>query len=137
MKKLKSLFVILFIGLLTSCGSNNDNPDEVEASIVGTWKIISDIEDGIEYVSEDSCDYFWVFTETTFDFIEYWQPDCITQTDTSPVPYSIVDNMIIGIPYDEEEGIYYDEILELTETTLKIKTTDDTDFVNYSIWERQ
>jgi hypothetical protein len=123
MKKLKSLFVILFIGLLTSCGSNNDNPDEVE--------------DGIEYVSEDSCDYFWVFTETTFDFIEYWQPDCITQTDTSPVPYSIVDNMIIGIPYDEEEGIYYDEILELTETTLKIKTTDDTDFVNYSIWERQ
>lgn len=127
MKKISILCFALTI-VFTSCTSDNSKPSE--ASIVGTWKLISDIEDDIEYVQEDDCDVLYIFTESIIAVEEYTGNDCsdIYPDSDGTWPYSIVDNVLIGFDSEEYQGeiINYDyDIMELTETTLRLQSVDE------------
>jgi len=135
MKLFKKIVLVLIVVSITSCEKNSDSPKVDEVSIVGNWKLISDIEDGIEYVEEGDCDLFVIFTETTISVKEYYGNDCSLLVPVDSKPYSIENNILLNF-YDEEENISV-EIIEITESTLKLKEFDDGDYLSYTIWEKQ
>ncbi len=128
MKKFSILFIALTLVLTTSCSSDDSKP--LSASIIGTWKMISDIEDDDEFVEEGDCDVLYSFTQNTISIEEYAGSDCseLVPNSDNTWAYSIVNNVIIGFDSEEYQGeiTNYDyEIIELTETTLKIKYEDE------------
>lgn len=125
MKKLNVLFLSLFaLATITSC-SNDD--DDSSASIEGKWQIskegetLTTLEDAENY---GSCGLHIVefsqggtFKQTGFD---YDGSECNPYTDQGT--WTIKDNSLTT--KDSDNDIIVFEILELTDSTLKVKSTD-------------
>jgi len=48
MKKITFIILVLIVGIITSCNSNDDNSGKPVESIIGTWKLTAELTDGIE-----------------------------------------------------------------------------------------
>ena len=139
MKKVNLLVIVLAL-IISSCSSDDGDSNNVSESIIGTWKLISDIEDEIEWVEDGDCDILYIITAATITEEYYEGIDCseVDLTD-STWPYSIENNVIIGFYTEgnEEETFAYDyEIISLTKATLIVEYTDE-DYVNTMTLERQ
>lgn len=139
MKKLSILFFALSL-IFVSCSSDDDN-NISPATIVGTWKLTSDIEDGVEYVEVGDCPVLYIFTESTITIEEYDGANCdeLFPNSDPTWSYSIENNVIIGFDTEEFQGqvdTYDYAILELTESTLKIQY-EETGYINTIIMVRQ
>jgi hypothetical protein len=132
---MNKLFLILFIGVLFSCTSNDDTnieieqdnieiEEEEEASIIGSWKIISLASNGTEELQEeldhfDMCYWIEEFTQTTIIDTDFSGTDCTTETIEDTQPYTINGT---NLSYTTKDQVLVSlEILELTSTTLKLE----------------
>ena len=121
---MKKLILILLVGSLLSISCGNDDGDNnmpKQNSIVGTWKVTSLTENGTEILQEiltqwSICYWTDVYEETTFSSIFFSGTNCTTEILENQATYTINEtNASITI-----DGDVY-EILELTNTTLKLR----------------
>lgn len=115
-KLLKNTVIILFIGILFSCSKDDDSlniGDEV--NIIGTWKLISETEDGVDIT--DPCDLFYIFT-TNEATVKYYDDETCTQQFSDTASYTL-NGSTLTFTQGSETSVQ--EIAELSATTLKIK----------------
>ena len=126
MKQIKiALFSTLALGLtLTSCG-DDDSKSNNAPSLIGKWTYSKEgeIVDGKETLNDHphaaGCSKDYVeFTATTLTSVEYEGSQCTEHKDAAP--YVKNGNSIVVTFNGESETA---EIVALTATTLKIKTT--------------
>ena len=137
MKKLTKLFLILTIGLLVSCSSDDSSDsNSFKADIVGTWELFSATINGFESIESTDCLDRVAFTATTVQSIEYYDYEdgngCILDYTSDVGSYSISGNMLTGTV--DGETITF-EIIELNATRLKIKGTYTEDGVTFTFIE--
>ena len=123
-KSLNKLVLILSIGILFSCGENETEIEIEQNNIIGTWQIVSLTADGVEELQEildlnNVCHWTQVYTKTSLTEIIYSGTSCNTETIDNTYTYSTNGTDIIYETIDD--GDVSLEILELTNTTLKIK----------------
>jgi len=135
MKKLSILFVsVLTLGLaVVSCSSDDDN----NASIEGKWtpvkmgSIVNGKELLVAIPKEGNCDSD--ITEYTADgkfnelSYEFYDNKCTASNDKGT--WSLKDK-ILTTKYDDDTDVYTEEVLELTQSSLKLKTTEKIDDTN-------
>ncbi|MFB9055972.1 hypothetical protein ACFFU9_04385 [Mariniflexile ostreae] len=114
MKKL--LLLLCAMGFVLSC-SSDDDPSYSASNLIGKWILISDFEDGIEYVEDGDCPEEIIFSETTYVYKEYFGDNCEDVYESNPRPYSVNGT---NLNSDGDSG----EILELTSKKLIIKYID-------------
>ena len=122
MKSIKKILLSFIIIFSVSCG-NDDSSETQDASIVGTWNLISDISEGVELVEEGDCDTLYIFTLNTISIEEYDGADC-TEVDLTDNTweYTLENNVIIGFDEDEITGEDVNvQITQLTNTLLKLE----------------
>lgn len=140
MRNLKSLALIFLATLVLSCSSEgNNNEDIISVSdLVGTWLLISDIDqDGEEYVEDGDCDYIIVFTETTINGLEYYGDNCDLLDNNDPLIFTFDGD---SYTFTEEGEVVKEMILELTSTTLKVRydyVEDGEDFYDITTFTKQ
>ena len=127
MKQENSIFLMLIIGLLFSCSSNDSNDPEIsileknKLNIIGTWAITSSvIENGTGESELYECDLterLKFKSNNMLDISEYVETNCSEFNEYS-ISYSITET---HLNYD----IYSQEIIELTTTKLKLIFIED------------
>jgi hypothetical protein len=130
LKKMTRIFLLLTLGILFSCSSNDDNtetPLNNSELIIGSWKWTSTTEtiDGADTgASLTECDLLEItnYDGTKQEITEYSGNPCtLLQLNTPTYNYSI-DGDIISFPrINDEYDFYSQEIIELNSTTLKLK----------------
>lgn len=115
---------------ITACGDSTGEIQAVidslgncttttDASIIGTWRIISLTSNGIEELQEE-LDYsnicYWeeTYEDLIATSIEYSGTNCTTEGGIETFDYAIINNIITFVNGDDPL-----EIIELTDTTLK------------------
>lgn len=128
MKKLTVLFLsAMTLGLsVSSCSSDDD--DKKSASIEGKWEItkagliVGGQEALADYENEGGCTIPTMQYNADGKFIditsEYWDSQCSTYQETGTYKK---DGNTLTLKYDDDEAKL--DILELTESTLKVKMT--------------
>ncbi|AUP77508.1 lipocalin family protein [Flavivirga eckloniae] len=139
MKRLTTLFIAFALVLTVFC--SNGYSERSNKFIIGTWKVISDVEDDEEFVKRTDCDVLYTFTQNTITIEEFTGENCkgLVQNLNNTWPYSIANNVIVGFNVEESQEVIstYDyEIVELTDTTLKIKYEEE-GYVNRITMTRQ
>lgn len=142
LKIMNKLFLTLFIGTLFSCSSNNNDPETEQNSIIGTWKITSLTSNGTEELqieldgsnppNTSICYWTEVFTQTTITDIRFSGTDCATEITDSDVSTYVVNGTILLETFDNGQSSVSLEILELTNTTLKLQDSYVEDGENYA-----
>ena len=134
MKKVNKLFLVLFLGVLFSCTTDNTDENSIENSIVGTWKIVSLTSNGTDELQDELdfatiCYYTEVYTETIITDINFSGSDCKTETVDETLPYSINGT---NLTYTTGDSVVVSlEILELSSTTLKLQDSYQEDGESY------
>lgn len=126
MKKLNVLFLsLLALGTIVSC--NNDDDNDSSATIEGKWQITQEGESLTTLTpaeNDGSCglDIVEFFQGGVYkvDGFDYEDSECIPYTDGGT--WTKKDNSVTIKDTDGESTVY--EILELTNSTLKVKSTD-------------
>jgi len=119
-KFLKNTLLILFVGILFSCSSEDDGEATIDkASIIGTWKQISETENGVDIT--ESCDLFYIFTIDQVT-VKYYDDDNCTQQFSDVASYTLDGNILSFVQGSDTFSV---EVLELSATTLKIKEVDE------------
>lgn len=137
MKRLRNIFLILTIGLLVSCSSDNNSDSNSNASqIQGTWELYSLVSNGIEFIDDSDCLDRIIFTANTVKSIEYYDYEdgngCILDYESEAGPYTLTGNMLTGTV----DGITVSfEIITLNATTLKMESTITEDGVAFTFVE--
>jgi hypothetical protein len=126
MKKTILLFAFISISFI-SCSSSDDAISIDSEQLVGNWFLQSATIDGEEVGSSDEIE----FTSNQRAFITYYNFGSNGQDITDSADYSINGNNIVLTWDDPEPGdeTFTYEILELTSTTLKVKSFDGVDTV--------
>ncbi len=126
MKKLALLFVAVLAVGVTSCSKDDD---AAAASLVGTWEyskeggIIQGQEVLTPYQHAAGCTKdFTVITATTIVDTDFYGTDCFESTST--IPYTRNGNTIT---ITEDGEVYTATIIQLDNTTLKIKGQEMTE----------
>jgi hypothetical protein len=119
----KSVFLLIFVSfLILSCSSDDDSSVDT-TQLVGIWYLESAELDGVEVGSSDELE-FTSNGRAYFTYYDFWTAG---QNITDNANYSLNNNSIV-ITWDEPEpGDETDtfQILELTSTILKVKSTDE------------
>jgi hypothetical protein len=138
MKKLSILFLsVLTLGLaVTSCSSDDDNGGSIE----GKWTPVKmgSVVDGKELLvnipNDGKCDTDVIeftadgkFTEVSYEFSI---DKCEASTDKGT--WSLKDK-VLSTTYDGDTDVYTEEVLEITKSSLKLKTTEKIDDTNTMI----
>lgn len=122
-KKLTKMFLILTIGLLVAC-SSDDSSNSFETDIIGTWELTSLTANGLELLQNDECSSTITFTASTIISTEYYDNGdgngCVIDGISDPGTYSISGDMLTGT-VDGETMTF--KILELNNTTLKLEAS--------------
>jgi len=127
MKLLKKIILNIFIGLLFfSCTNDDDSNKKEDELIIGTWKLISNIENGEELLAPSDCDLLFIFTTDRVTTQYYEDENCTTQLNDTWSYFIYDDTITINESHDFADLV----ILELNSSTLKIKEIDD---INTSI----
>ena len=126
--KLTRIFLLLILGILFSCNSNDDqnDPNTFETDIIGIWELTSATSNGEELVEFPNCLDRLTFTETTVKYLEYFDFNdgngCVIvsgQMIEETFPYSING---VDLFWDEGDAELFEyEIIELNSTTLKLQ----------------
>ncbi|HLT32894.1 MAG TPA: lipocalin family protein [Aquaticitalea sp.] len=125
-KKLTRIFLVLTLGLIYSCSSDDDStPDSTLTNaelIIGSWTWTEQSENGVVVDDLTECQLMetFIYDGTQVEQIDYSGTPC-TQTFTSTENYAIDGNMITFSAVDDPTDSYTDEILELNATTLRMK----------------
>ena len=125
MKKMTKMFLILTIGLLVSCSSDDSsNSDSFKTDIIGTWELTSIEANGLELIEDTDCLDQIIFTASTVQSNEYEDNEddkgCVLDYESDAGPYTISGNMLTGTVDDQTITF---EIIELNATTLKMSAT--------------
>jgi hypothetical protein len=126
---MNKLFLTLFIGILFSCSSNDNEPEIEQVSIVGIWKITSLTSNGIEELQDELdgqniCYWTETYTQTTTSTVSFSGTDCTTETTNNNDDGTyIINGTTLLETYDDGQSNISLEILELTNTTLKLQDT--------------
>lgn len=147
MKKLSILFLsVLTLGLAaTSCSSDDD---ENNASIEGKWTPVKmgSIVDGKELLvaipNDGKCENDIIeytadgkFSDTSYEF---YNDKCNASTDKGT--WTLKDK-VLTTTYDGETDVYTEEVLEINNSSLKLKTTEKIDdnntMVLITLYERK
>lgn len=146
MKKLSILFLsVLTLGLaVTSCSSDDDNGGSIE----GKWtpvkmgSVVNGQEVLVAIPNEGKCDSDII--EYTADgkftdlYYEFNGTKCESFTDKGT--WSLKDK-VLSTTYDGDTDVYTEEVLELTKSSLKLKTTEKIDdnntMVLITLYERK
>jgi hypothetical protein len=119
----KSILLFAFVTFsLFSCSSSDNNSSIDTTKLVGTWLLESAKLDGEEFGSSDEVQ----FTSNNRAFYTYYNFGANGQDITENADYSLNGNTIT-VTYDNADpGNETDtfQILELTSTKLKVKSTD-------------
>jgi hypothetical protein len=128
MKKTILLFAFISISFL-SCTSSDDAISIDSEQLIGTWFLQSTTINGEVLNSSDEIDL--EFTSNQRAFFTYYNYGSNGQDFTDSADYSLNGNNIIFTWDDPEPGneTFTYEILELTSTTLKVKSFDGVDTV--------
>lgn len=133
MKKTKwfvKLSILLLIFISVSCSENEETTDnnttnEINISeLIGTWKIVSLTSNGTEELQPELNYYgicYWTetYTETIMTDTNFSGAECTTQTVDEVLPYTVNGTTI---SYTTGSNVIVTlEIIELTNTTLKLK----------------
>lgn len=136
MKKLAKVFLILTIGLLVSCSSDDSsdsNSDSFKTDIIGTWELTSLKANGIEFMGDTDCKTTLTFTSSTVISTEYYDYEdgkgCVLDDESDAGSYEITGKTLTGTV--DGETIAF-EILELNTTTLKLSATLTEDGVTFT-----
>jgi NifU-like protein involved in Fe-S cluster formation len=132
---MNKLFLTLFIGILFSCSSDDDNPETEQSSIVGTWKIISLTSNGTEELQDELngqniCYWTEVYTQTTITDIDFSGTNCTTENTDSDISTYVINGTTLLETYDNGQNLSL-EILELTNTTLRLQDSYEEVGENY------
>ena len=128
-KAINTFFLILTIGLMVNCSSDdNSDSDNLSNDIVGTWELISLTVNELEFLDDASCFDRLTFTATTVQSKEYYDYEdgegCVLDYISEAGTYNISANMLtVNI---EGETIVF-EIVELNESTLRLKSSLEED----------
>ena len=117
------MFLILAIGLLVACSSDDSSSsDSYESDIIGTWEITSLTVNSIDFLLGEECPSTLTFTATTIVSTDYFDNDdgngCVVDYVSDPETYSISGSMLTGTVDDETITF---EITQLNATTLKLE----------------
>ncbi len=116
--------IFSMVGLLASCSNNddNDNDNNLPASIIGDWKVISLMSDGVEYVESGDCLDKYFITEETARYLEFYEfnNDCVADEDDI-VSYPILEYAYNGEIFTFDDSTY--QIIEVSENTIKWSET--------------
>lgn len=120
----KSILLFAFVTFsLFSCSSSDDNNSSIDTTqLVGTWLLESATLDGDEVGSSDEAR----FTSNGRAFYTYYNFGTNGQDITENADYSLNGNTITVTYDDADPGNETDtfQILELTSSKLKVKSTD-------------
>lgn len=122
--KTPKIIAALTIGLLASCSSDDSNDNTpATASIIGEWELTSITSNGEELVENPDCLDRVIFSESTYDYSEYFDFEdgngcTLVSGEATPEAY-VLSGTTLSVT-DEGEALLY-EILELSETTMKLK----------------
>ncbi len=132
-KTIYKLLLTFLIGILLSCNNDNNDPEPMQNSIIGTWKIISLTTNGTETLQDELnggspplCFWTILVTETTITDIGFSGANCTTQTIGETETYTLNGTTLTG----SNEGNPY-EIIELTNSTLKYIQSYENSGENY------
>lgn len=133
-KKLTKMFLILTIGLLVACSSDDSsNSDSFETDIIGTWELTSLTTNGIELLQNDECSSTITFTASSVISTDYFDNQdgngCVIDYVSDPGTYSITGNMLTGTV--DGETITF-EIIQLNATTLKLEASITEDGITFT-----
>lgn len=115
MKKLNLLIGILIGLFFFSCSSNDDNQNNMTASIIGSWNLVE--RNGNSNIT---CPLTLIITENKITENEHYGIDC-TEIDSITDPYTFTGNTFTiqtGI------GDFVFTIISLTESQLEWETND-------------
>lgn len=120
----KSALLCMLALLLVSC--NNDDggntTNNTPTSIVGNWKMISLMSDGVEYVEPGDCLDKYFITENTSRYLEYYSMNntCIADEEDL-TSYPILEYSYNGETFIFNGSTY--QIIEVNENTIKWSET--------------
>lgn len=122
-KKLSKLFLILTVGLLVACSSDDSSSsNSFETDIIGTWELLSLTANGVDLLQNEECFSTLTFTSSTLVSTDYFDNEdgngCVVDDISAPGTYSISGNMLTGTV--DGETITF-EIIQLNSTTLKLE----------------
>ena len=137
MNKIVKMFLILTIGLVVSCGSDDRaDTNSFNSDVIGTWELYSATINGFESIENGDCLDRIIFTSNTVQSNEYYDNEdgngCVLDYQSAAGSYTISGKMLTGTV--DGETITF-EILELNSTTLKIKGTFTEDGVTFTFIE--
>ncbi|WNH08873.1 lipocalin family protein [Thalassobellus suaedae] len=122
---MKKIILFLFIGLIVACSSKDSAPEVSDSGLAGVWLLISSIDDeGEEYIpkEEGACPHETIISETTISARSYYGENCESSSESFALPYTLNGDTMNFELESERESI---KIIELTSTTLKIISGDD------------
>lgn len=130
MKKLKVLFLsLLALTTIVSCSKDDDNDSSTSASIEGKWEFTHEGEtltslDPAE--SEGNCglDIYEYISGGAFKETDYYMNNEACTSDNDTGTWSKNGNTLTKNYTNDDEPITY-EIIELSQTTLKLKEMDE------------
>ncbi|MFD2727712.1 lipocalin family protein [Hyunsoonleella rubra] len=117
---------------------------DMQVSIVGVWRIVSLTSNGIEELPEELeaagiCYWHEVYTTETITDVDYSGDDCNIEEVGEVLSYNLDANNILS--YTTGDGVEVEvEVLELSETTLKLQdsyTELGVNYVDIYTYERQ
>ena len=121
LKKLAKIFLLLSLGMIYSCSSNDNLNDSnrLQEDIIGLWELVSANSNGEELIQNSSCKYEINITSDTYELTM----SCDFKDGYTPFlgplkSYNITGNDFI-VTYDEFSIEY--EIIELNTSFLKLK----------------
>ena len=119
-KKMTQILLLLTVGLIFSCESDDDNDNRAEL-IIGSWTWTEQSENGV-VIALTECELLetFIYDGTQVEQIDYSGSPC-TEAFRSTENYSINGNQITFSDIDDPTDSYTDEIIELNATTLKLR----------------
>ncbi|WP_033956921.1 lipocalin family protein [Psychroserpens jangbogonensis] len=124
-KKITRIFLVLTLGLIFSCDSDDDNTDTSLTNaelIIGSWTWTAQSENALDSGPLSECELLetFIYDGMQVEQIDYSGSPC-TQAFTSTENYSIDGNILTFSDINDATDFYSEEIIELNATTLKLR----------------
>jgi hypothetical protein len=128
---------VLTFFIIASCSSDDDNNTENQTLsnaelIIGSWTWSAQSENGVDLGPLSECELLetFIYDGSQVEQIDYSGSLC-QQIFSSVESYSIMDSMLIFSDIDDPTDSYSEEIIELNETTLKLRYEENFNNENY------
>ena len=132
MKRMPQILLALTLLIITSCSSDDDNNGNQNSNneelIIGSWTWSAQSENGIDVGPLSECELLetLVFDGEQVEQIDYSGSNC-DQAISSTENYSIMGDVLIFSDIDDQTDSYSEEIIELNNTTLRLRYEENFD----------